>query len=150
MIYSGELQGFVGLDVINHSQPWSMDTIELLRRVGEILCNSLERQRYQETLATEKERLSVTLQSIGDGVITTDVDGRVLLINRVGELLTGWQEADVVSPLVFLLVRYLSRREVTRDLFHLVWPQFSNEKARSSELFWCFGISPKRVSWKRS
>ncbi|MBN2370110.1 MAG: PAS domain S-box protein [Vicinamibacteria bacterium] len=41
-------------------------------------------------LEEEKERLAVTLRSIGDGVIATDVKGRVVLMNRVAEMLTGW------------------------------------------------------------
>ncbi len=49
----------------------------------------------EERLSEEKERLAVTLRSIGDGVIVTDADGRVSLLNRVAEDLTGWttQEA---------------------------------------------------------
>ncbi len=44
---------------------------------------------YSE-LEQEKERLSVTLNSIGDGVIATDMDGRVTLLNKVSSALTGW------------------------------------------------------------
>jgi PAS domain S-box-containing protein len=42
-------------------------------------------RRTEECLADEKERLSVTLLSIGDGVISTDTDGRVVLVNKVAE-----------------------------------------------------------------
>ncbi|NKE73787.1 PAS domain S-box protein [Candidatus Manganitrophus noduliformans] len=54
----------------------------------------LERKRAEEALAAEKERLAVTLRSIGDGVITTDVEGRILLINKVAEILTGWSQEE--------------------------------------------------------
>ena len=51
------------------------------------------RRRVEEFLADEKERLSVTLLSIGDGVISVDTVGRVLLINKVAlELLGGTQK----------------------------------------------------------
>lgn len=43
----------------------------------------------REDLASEKERLAVTLRSIGDGVITTDLQGRVTMLNVVAEELTG-------------------------------------------------------------
>jgi PAS domain S-box-containing protein len=45
--------------------------------------------------ASEKDeaRLSVTLRSIGDAVITTDPSGRVTLLNPVAQALTGWTEA---------------------------------------------------------
>ncbi|MGE3536499.1 MAG: PAS domain S-box protein [Candidatus Tectimicrobiota bacterium] len=56
-----------------------------------------ERQRVEEALAAETERLTVTLQSIGDGVITTDTTGTVLLLNRVAEQLTGWHAAEALK-----------------------------------------------------
>lgn len=50
-------------------------------------------------LATEKERLRVTLQSIGDGVITTDAERNVLFMNEVAEQMTGWTlEEALGSP----------------------------------------------------
>ncbi len=53
-----------------------------------------ERKFAEGKLASEKERLSVTLRSIGDGVITTDIKGNVEMLNRVAEELTGWKQAD--------------------------------------------------------
>ncbi len=50
-----------------------------------------------ERLAEEKERLAVTLRSIGDGVIVTDVHGRVLLLNKVAERNTGWTAEEAVG-----------------------------------------------------
>jgi PAS domain S-box-containing protein len=50
----------------------------------------LQARRAEQSLAEEKERLAVTLRSIGDGVITTDLEGHVLLINHAAEILTGW------------------------------------------------------------
>jgi PAS domain S-box-containing protein len=54
-------------------------------------------RRAEHALAHEKERLAVTLRSIGDGVIATDLDGRILLINNVAETLTGWTQAEALG-----------------------------------------------------
>jgi PAS domain S-box-containing protein len=56
-----------------------------------------ERKRAEEMLAAEKERLAITLRSIGDGVIATDIEERVMLINRVAEKLTGWNQEEAIG-----------------------------------------------------
>jgi PAS domain S-box-containing protein len=48
-------------------------------------------------LSAEKERLTVTLRSIGDGVIATDVRGTVVLLNRVAEELAGWPRDEAIG-----------------------------------------------------
>ena len=53
-----------------------------------------ERKNAEYELAREKEQLTVTLRSIGDGVITTTLDGSVVLINKAAEELTGWSHEE--------------------------------------------------------
>ena len=61
----------------------------------------IERKRFEEDLNAEKERLAVTLRSIGDGFIATDTDGLVSMINNVAERLTGWRQEQIIGkPLV--------------------------------------------------
>ena len=78
----------------------------------EIATNITPRKLSATALAAEKERLAVTLRSIGDGVITTDTEGRVALINKVAETLTGWTSEEANGrPLteVFNIVNEISR-----------------------------------------
>lgn len=56
-----------------------------------------ERRKAEELLIMEKERLAITLRSIGDGVIVTDISGNILLINNVAENLLGWNQSDIVN-----------------------------------------------------
>jgi|CZKQ01.1.fsa_nt_gi PAS domain S-box-containing protein len=56
-----------------------------------------ERKRFEQEIAAEKESLAVTLRSIGDGVITTDIQGKVLMINNEAERLTGWPSNEAVG-----------------------------------------------------
>ncbi len=53
-----------------------------------------DRKAAQRALAGETERLRVTLRSIGDGVVTTDTEGRVVLMNDVAEAMTGWSREE--------------------------------------------------------
>ena len=49
-----------------------------------------ERKKMERALFVEKELFRTTLFSVGDGFISTDNDGKVLLMNRVARELTGW------------------------------------------------------------
>ncbi|QXI39779.1 EAL domain-containing protein [Pseudomonas xantholysinigenes] len=53
-----------------------------------------QRQAFASALQAEKERAQVTLESIGDAVITTDVDGCIAYMNPAAEQLTHWQAAQ--------------------------------------------------------
>ncbi len=62
--------------------------------VSSIHRNITESKQYQEALKAERERLNRTLNSLSDGVITTDRHGRILLMNQAAETLTGWHYPD--------------------------------------------------------
>ena len=68
----------------------------LLRLVG-VELDITERKLYEEALFREKESAQITLQSIGDGVITTDANSTVDYINPVAEQLTGWRLEDAMG-----------------------------------------------------
>src|SRR5215217_5580174 len=51
----------------------------------------------EDALAAEKERLRVTLESIGDGVISTDSVGNVTFLNATAKMMTGWDGTDGIG-----------------------------------------------------
>lgn len=53
--------------------------------------------KREQALLDERERLTVTLRSIGDGVIATDRDGQVQLMNRAAETMTGWRQEEALG-----------------------------------------------------
>jgi diguanylate cyclase (GGDEF)-like protein/PAS domain S-box-containing protein len=59
---------------------------------NEMMATLVERQ---DALYKEKEQALITLESIADGVITTDINGQVLYLNPVAERLTGWHTEEV-------------------------------------------------------
>ena len=66
----------------------------LLRLVGTSSSTSRSASSIEDALFREKESAQITLQSIGDGVITTDQHSNVEYINPVAEELTGWRLED--------------------------------------------------------
>jgi PAS domain S-box-containing protein len=66
-------------------------------RVITIIRDVTERKEAEEALMAEKERLSITLRSIGDGVVTTDRKGCIVLLNPVAEKLAGCVQTRVAG-----------------------------------------------------
>ena len=60
----------------------------------ELLAAKQALERKNEELQQQREWFEVTLASIGDAVITTDVDAKVTYLNPVAELLTGWSSTQ--------------------------------------------------------
>ena len=54
----------------------------------------------EEALFGERERAQVTLDSIGDAVLSTDLQGRLTYLNRVAEVMTGWRCQDAIGRLL--------------------------------------------------
>jgi diguanylate cyclase (GGDEF)-like protein/PAS domain S-box-containing protein len=59
-----------------------------------------ERKKAETAVYQAKERAQVTLQSIGDAVITTDADGRIDYMNPIAESLTGWENHEAQTRLI--------------------------------------------------
>ena len=82
-----------------------------------------EQKRVQRALVESQERWRVTLESIGDGVIATDMHGVVTFVNSVALKLTGRTIASMVGrPLVevFPIINETSRKPVTNPIQRVI------------------------------
>ncbi|AFZ34830.1 diguanylate cyclase/phosphodiesterase with PAS/PAC sensor(s) [Stanieria cyanosphaera PCC 7437] len=59
-----------------------------------LVSSNLERKKIEQIWYKEKELAQVTLQSIGDAVITTDATGKIVYLNPIAETLTGWSKQE--------------------------------------------------------
>lgn len=93
-------------------------TQELEQANAKLTQEAGERTLAERALATEKQLLDVTLQSISDAVVTTDLDGRILFINDGAALMTGWEHKAVHNRSFseVLPVRYADDGEGPEDL----------------------------------
>ncbi len=78
----------------NKEEPYNDADVRQLTLLMDGMWKLVQRKEAEEALAAEKERLAVTLSSIGDAVIATDMDGNIQLMNHVAEELTGWTQAE--------------------------------------------------------
>ena len=86
-LFVGLITGFM---IGTMKDRWQLKTNNLKQEIA-------TRKSIEKELFVQKESLFVTLRSIGDGVITTDLDGKIILINKITEQLTGWSQQEAVG-----------------------------------------------------
>jgi PAS domain S-box-containing protein len=80
------------------------------------------RYKAEKQAAEDRESLSTILTSIGDGVIVTDTDSRVTMLNHTAELLTGWKQQDTggqTISTIFHIINEDTRKEVDNPLLRV-------------------------------
>jgi diguanylate cyclase (GGDEF)-like protein/PAS domain S-box-containing protein len=83
------------------------------------LRNAIEQQAIEDASYADKERALVTLNSIGDAVLYTDIAGNVAYLNLVAETMTGWRREEAVGqPLakVFRIIDGTTRKTASDPL----------------------------------
>jgi diguanylate cyclase (GGDEF)-like protein/PAS domain S-box-containing protein len=87
--------------------------------------NMVERKTAENVLFGEKELAQVTLNSIGDAVLSTDISGNVTYLNEVAEHITGWSRKDACGRPFSEVLRLIdgSTRKPCRDPMELAMRQ---------------------------
>lgn len=92
--------------LVNAKQKRSIDDEPILNRFT--IFNASERRMYERELLAARDLLQTTLTSIGDGVVSTDAEGRITFMNSAAAAICDWkEEAAVGKPIdqVLVLVR---------------------------------------------
>ena len=95
------------------------DAVDRITYYEGSIADITERKRAEQAVFAEKERAQVTLQSIGDAVISTDAEGRIEYINPVAESLTAWTLEEARGrPIgeVLSLVNEITREPIENPL----------------------------------
>ncbi|HWM85534.1 MAG TPA: PAS domain S-box protein [Kofleriaceae bacterium] len=89
----------------------------LLWSARALLRSDVARREAEESVRASEADLAITLDSIGDAVIATDGDGRVVRMNPVAAQLTGWAPADAIGRELGEVFRIVNAetREVIAD-----------------------------------
>ena len=93
--------------------PGHLDSYSLPRA----LRNAIERRFVEDALYVEKERALVTLNSIGDAVLCTNISGDITYLNLVAEKMTGWLRAEAIGRPLAEVFRIIDggTRQTARD-----------------------------------
>lgn len=89
-----ETVAYVRIKQDKYRDLWFDSDLKLIRLIGEIIVNAQIRSDNIQSIKLNERRLATTLHSIGEGVIATDLDGRIILMNRRAEQMTGWTWAS--------------------------------------------------------
>jgi diguanylate cyclase (GGDEF)-like protein/PAS domain S-box-containing protein len=81
------------------------------------LRNAIERKAVEDALYLERERAVVTLNSIGDAVLCTNISGNITYLNLVAEAMTGWRREEAIGKPLAEVFRIIdgSTRKTARD-----------------------------------
>jgi diguanylate cyclase (GGDEF)-like protein/PAS domain S-box-containing protein len=81
------------------------------------LRNAIHRKAVEDDLYVEKERAVVTLNSIGDAVLSTDISGNITYLNLVAEAMTGWPRQEAIGKPLAEVFRIIDgpTRKTARD-----------------------------------
>ena len=103
----------VGRGAQDYLLPDHLDSYSLPRA----LRNAIERKAVEDALYIEKERAVVTLNSIGDAVLCTDISGNVTYLNLVAETMTGWHREEATGQPLAEVFRIIdgATRKTARD-----------------------------------
>lgn len=93
--------------------------------VPQSLRNIIQRKAVEESVFMEKARAEITLNSISDAVIGTDMNGNVDYLNVAAEKLTGWQREDARGKPISVVMQIINgaTREPRRNPIELVLEQ---------------------------
>ncbi|HPW50783.1 MAG TPA: PAS domain S-box protein [Spirochaetota bacterium] len=93
------------------------------RDITERIKSENEIRESHRMLRENEENLRITLNSIGDAVITTDIDGRITRINPVAEKLTGWKSREAEGKQlsdVLKIINSLSGNEIANPAKEII------------------------------
>lgn len=80
-----------------------------------IIFDASERERYKSQLIHEKNMLQVTLESIAEGMITTDHKGKITSFNKAAEEITGWKKEEALEKPLNSVTRFSKENGVLEE-----------------------------------
>ena len=121
IVIDGKKQGFIEIYYLKehpeeyNRTPFLKEEFELLEDISDRISNVIKSINQEKSIKEKNKFLSITLDSIGDGVIVTDEAGKIVRMNSIAEQLTGWKFSEAEGKYikkVFNIVNSKTRKPV--------------------------------------
>ena len=97
MITGGSLIGYVGFDAVRTQRTFTSDDVALLKMIGNILANSLNRKQTEEALQKSEEQYRMVTENINDLIAMIDLKGNYIYVNKAHKRMAGYDPEQLVG-----------------------------------------------------
>ncbi|MCC7431100.1 response regulator, partial [bacterium] len=132
-----KLFGFIGFDDCHLERIWKPNEEAILFIIANSFGGLFRQISFQKELSDEKEMLSVTLESLDEGVISTDTEGKIILINNFAEMLTGFSAEESVGKNlteIFITLDKQTKKTLENPVKIILEQDFSKIKFMETEI----------------
>lgn len=104
LLYEKKSVGFMGCESIAREKTWPEEMVGLLRMIGDIFINTIERQRAQKALQKSEERYRQLVENINDVLFSLDAQSRFTFVSPVIEQVAFYRPEEIIGkPLADLI-----------------------------------------------
>jgi len=97
MVYGKILRGFLGFDTARGEKTWSPEVIELLKTVGKIFINVLERRQMEGELQKSEEKYRNLVENINEVILSLDTQGRFTYVSPVMQQVALYTAEEMIG-----------------------------------------------------
>ena len=101
LVRSGQLAGFLGMDMLRHERRWVDEDLTLLKLMSDVLSNALSAKWTEETLRKSESQYRLLADSIQDVIGLHKMDGTILFLSPSAEKVLGWKLAEYIGRNLF-------------------------------------------------
>ncbi|WP_293121629.1 PAS domain S-box protein [Okeania sp. SIO1I7] len=110
--YRGIFIGFLGFDSVKEEKNWSEDIIALLRIMGEMFINALERKRVETALAESEKKYRHLVETSQDLIWSLDTLGRFTFVNQAAKRIYGYEITEIIGRSI---TNFIYKEEVEKS-----------------------------------
>ncbi len=119
MTYCGISIGFLGFDSVREEKNWSEDIIALLRIMGEMFINVLERKRVEKALAESEKKYRHLVETSQNLIWSLDTKGRFTFVNQAAKHIYGYETGEIIGRFLTDFIYQEGVEKITDEVINI-------------------------------